>query len=148
MKVAAADPREGDPPEAVLRKIRIPFVQRATLTHRGASEEVFIIDVGLAGVFVEHREPLAAGEGAVVQFPLPGNEIPITARCRVAWSHVPAQRLVSKHLPPGMGLEFVELDERGRERIREHVLDHCRQNPRVRRFLRHWPAGQRTGDDP
>ncbi len=148
MKVAVADSREGDPPEEVLRRIRIPFVQRATLTHRGASEEAFIIDVGLAGVFIERQVPLPVGEAAVIAFPLPGNEIPVVARCRVAWCHEPGQRLASKHLPPGVGLEFEELGERDRGRLRAHVLAHCRQNPRVRRFLRHWPDVERAGDDP
>jgi hypothetical protein len=136
------------PTEDVLRRIRIPFVQRATLTRRSESEDVFVIDVGLAGVFVEHPEALPVGEAVVIRFPLPGNEIPLVARCRVAWRHQGDSRLVSKALPPGIGLEFVELPEKDQTRIREYVENHCRQNPRVRRFLRHWPEAEREGDDP
>jgi len=28
------------------------------------------------------------------------------------------------------------------------LVEYCRQNPRVRRFLRHWPDAERKGDDP
>jgi len=27
-------------------------------------------------------------------------------------------------------------------------VDYCRQNPRVRRFLRHWTESESRGDDP
>ena len=136
------------PPEDVLRRLRIPFVQRASLTHKGKDRDVFIIDVGLAGVYIEHPEPLAVGEGVQIRFPLPGNEIPVLARCRVAWRHAGEKNLTSKSLPPGVGLEFVELSELDRTRVREHVLEHCRRHPRVRRFLRHWPESELKGDDP
>jgi hypothetical protein len=136
------------PAEEVLRKVRIPFVQRATLTHRGDSREGFIIDVGLTGVFFEQAVPLPVGEAVVVTFLLPGNEIPLVARCRVAWQHTGKKTLVSKDLPPGMGLEFVELSEKDHARIRAHVEEHFRQHPGVRRFLRHWPEAERKGDDP
>jgi Tfp pilus assembly protein PilZ len=144
----AAGAEEGLPPEDVLRRVRIPFVQRATLTQQGSSEELFIIDVGLSGIFVERPEPLSLGESVVVRFPLPGNELPVVARCRVAWAHREEASLVSKDLPNGSGLEFVEISDADRARIREHVLAHCRRPARTRRFLRHWPQAERKGDDP
>jgi hypothetical protein len=140
---------EGVPPESVLRKLRIPFVRRATLTHEGgAKEEVFVIDVGLSGVFVERAEPLPVGAEFELTVSLPGNEIPLAARCRVAWWHAPGQPLASKELPAGAGLEFVALSEMDRGRLREQLETYCRQHPRVRRFLRHWPEAERKGDDP
>lgn len=147
-KAASPDAPDGIPSEEVLSRIRIPFVQRATLTHRGESRDAFVIDVGLAGVFVEREELLPVGEGVVIRFPLPGNELPIVARCRVAWRHEGDTPLVSKDLPPGVGLEFAEISDLDRRRIREHVVDHLRQPARARRFLRHWPQADRKGDDP
>jgi len=144
------DPGDGPgvPPENVLNHIRIPFVRRATITHRGRSSEVFTIDLGIAGVYVEYPEPLAIGEAVDLRFPWPGNEIPLEARCRVAWRHEARSSLVSKALPAGVGLQFLELSERDRSMIREHMEDHCRRHPRIRRFLRHWPQSERGGDDP
>jgi hypothetical protein len=119
--------------------MRIPLVQRARLTHRGVSEDVFTADVGLLGVFVERAIPLAAGEDVELRFALPGNEIPIVAKCRVAWFHAEGVRLKSKALPPGLGLEFVSVSDPDRERLRRYLLEHLRKNPADRRFNRQWP---------
>ena len=42
----------------------------------------------------------------------------------------------------------MEMSESDRTRLREFLEEYCRQNPRVRRFLRHWPDAERVGDDP
>ena len=49
---------QAPPPDSVLRQLRIPFVRRASLLRGDAEEEVFVIDIGLAGVFVERARPL------------------------------------------------------------------------------------------
>lgn len=139
---------DGVPEERVLGQLRIPFVRRASLVHDGASEEVFVIDLGLRGVFVERREPLPVGAEVEIRLSLPGNEIPLVARCRVAWRHKGGPPLTSKELPAGIGLEFVDLSELDLARLREQLEEYCRQDPRVRRFLRHWPQAERKGDDP
>ena len=134
-------PGSGDavPPEPILRKMRIPLVQRARLTHRGVSEDVFTADIGLLGVFVERTLPLPAGEDVELRFPLPGNEIPLVARCRVAWFHAEGARLQSKALPPGVGLEFLHLSDADHERLRHHLIEHFRRSPADRKFSRQWP---------
>jgi len=140
--------RETAPPDSVLRQLRIPFVRRATLVGASASEDVFMIDIGMAGAFVERAEALPVDESLEIRFPWPGSEIPFAARCRVAWWHPEGAPLSSKSLPPGAGLQFVEMSDVDRERLRALLVDYCRQNPRVRRFLRHWPEAERQGDDP
>lgn len=140
--------REGVPPDNVLRQLRIPFVRRAVLVREGATEDVFVLDLGLAGVFVERAEALPVGEKLEIRLPLPDNEIPLKARCRVAWWHPEGAPLASKTLPAGAGLEFVEMSEGDRARLREQLVGYCRQHPRVRRFLRHWPQEEKMGDDP
>ena len=140
--------RETAPPDGVLRQLRIPFVRRATLVGASRSEDVFMIDIGMAGAFVERAEALPVDESLEIRFPWPGSEIPFSARCRVAWWHPEGGALSSKSLPPGAGLQFVTLSDTDRERLRTLLVDYCRQNPRVRRFLRHWPEAERQGDDP
>jgi hypothetical protein len=139
---------QAPPPESVLRQLRIPFVRRATLLRRDGEEEVFVIDIGLAGVFVERAQALKNDERLSIRFPWPGSERPFEARCRVAWWHPEGEALSSKSLPPGGGLQFVEMSEPDGERLRALLLEYCQQQPRVRRFLRHWPAADRQGDDP
>ena len=137
---------DGIPPEPILRKMRIPLVQRARLTHLGVSEDVFTADVGLLGVFVERALPLQAGEEVELRFALPGNEIPLVAQCRVAWFHADGVHLQSKSLPPGVGLEFLQLSDPDRERLRRYVLEHLRRQPADRKFSRQWPEKGGSGE--
>ena len=96
--VASADDA---PPDAVLRRIRIPLIRKATLTYAdGRGEDLFIIDLGLSGVFVERTDALPSGEKVRIRFLLPGNVIPVQAGCRVAWWHPPGAPLVCLHSPP------------------------------------------------
>jgi hypothetical protein len=140
--------RAAAPPDSVLRQLRIPFVRRATLVGASAREDVFMIDIGMAGAFVERAEALPVDESLEIRFSWPGSEVPFAARCRVAWWHPEGAPLSSKSLPPGAGLQFVEMSDADRERLRALLVDYCQQNPRVRRFLRHWPDSERQGDDP
>ena len=148
MTPALSSARDSSPPESVLRQLRIPFVRRVTLASASRNEDAFMIDIGLAGAFVERAESLPVDEEIEIRFPWPGSEIPFAARCRVAWWHPEGAPLSSKSLPPGAGLQFVGMSEHDRDRLRALLVDYCRQNPRVRRFLRHWPEAERTGDDP
>jgi hypothetical protein len=148
MTPALSSPRESAPPESVLKQLRIPFVRRVALVSTARREDAFMIDIGLAGAFVERADSLPIDELLEIRFPWPGSEIPFSARCRVAWWHPEGGALSSKSLPPGAGLQFVEMSEADRERLRGLLADYCRQNPRVRRFLRHWPEAERQGDDP
>jgi hypothetical protein len=131
-----------DPSEDVLRNIRIAYVQKAQLTHQGRERVVFLVDLGLVGVFVELGEPLPIGDRAELRFPLPGNDIPVSAGCRVAWWHEPGRE--PRPFPPGIGLEFVEISAGDRARLRAHLMEHCRRPTRDRRFTR-WPPGDVVG---
>ncbi len=139
------DPRL--PRETDLRRLRIPFVRRVTVEREGREEEGFLLDIGLEGGFLERAEALPLDQPFGIRFTWPGSEVPFRARCRVAWWHASGVPLVSKALPSGAGLQFTDMSELDRHRLRDHLLDYCRQNPRVREFLRHWPEAIR-GDDP
>jgi len=137
MRVAVRRAQQGVPPEPVLRKIRIPFVQKARLLHEASVRAVFLVDLGLTGVFAELEAPLPVGEAVEISFPLPGNEISVSARCRVAWQHGVGDP--PRVLPAGVGLEFVEISDADRERLREYIAEHLRRTAGSRRFTRPWP---------
>jgi len=138
-RIAATGAHAATPGDEVLARLRVSMIQKASLIRAGREEAVFTMDVGLAGVFVERPSPLPVGEELEVRFALPGNAIPLSARCRVAWWHAPDAPLASKALPAGLGLEFVSIDARDRERLRELLLEHWRRDPRARQFVRQWP---------
>jgi PilZ domain len=138
-KTAAPGAQAALPPDSLLRKLRVSLIQRASLVCNGREEPVFTMDVGLSGVFVERAAPLPLGETVTVSFVLPGNAIPVSATCRVAWWHAPHAPLVSKSLPAGLGLEFISISEPDRVRLRELLLEHWQRDPRARQFVRQWP---------
>jgi Tfp pilus assembly protein PilZ len=145
-KASSAAGRSSGSLDGVLPKIRIPLMQRGSLLHKGKTEDLFIIDLALAGVFVEREEPIEVGEMVEVRFRLPGNEIPVSARCRVAWWHPESAPLVSKSLPPGMGLAFVEISDSDLAKIREQLAEHFRKQPGERRFSRQWLLADEEGE--
>lgn len=123
--------------DEVIEKVRVPFIQRATLTRNGAEEPLFLVDLGVEGAFAERPEPLPVGEAVGLHFRLPGNEIPLAVGCRVAWANTRSGRLVSKSLPPGVGLWFVEMEPAARGRLRAYLSEYLRGG--LRRFHRPWP---------
>jgi len=126
------DPRRsGGPSDAVLRRLRVPFIRKASLERAGRNEDVFLIDLGLSGIFIERVQPLAVGETVGVRFCLPENERPIVAGCRVIhWQSAEGRR------PSGAGLEFVQIAEDDLQRVRGYLADYYRREGNARRFIR------------
>jgi uncharacterized protein (TIGR02266 family) len=127
-----------------LESVRIPFVQRARFEARGVARDVFLVDLGLEGVFVETREALEPGDAVEIRFRLPGNAIPVEGRGRVAWVHPGG---AEGERPTGVGVQFVALGPAERARLREYLEGYCRRQGRARRFARPWPqpAGAEGG---
>jgi Tfp pilus assembly protein PilZ len=145
MKVASGGPARREA-ASNLRNIRIPFIQKAALTVRGDTEHLFLVDLGVQGAFAERESALPVGEPVTLRFYLPGNEIPLAVGCRVAWWHPPGAPLVSKALPAGIGLEFVEWSAEDEARLRRYLEAYLRRSA-GRRFHRPLPlAGD--GDEP
>jgi Tfp pilus assembly protein PilZ len=136
-----ADEAAAGPPRAV----RIPFIHKASLTAGDRTEDLFLVDLGVSGAFAERDAPLPEGERVLLRFTLPGNDIPLAFRCRVAWWHPPGAPLVSKALPAGVGLEFVEGSDDDRRRLRRY-LDEYLQRSTGRRFHRPLPLPE-DGDE-
>ena len=145
MMAAPRDPARRDAAGS-LRAVRIPFIHKAALTVDGSTEHLFLVDLGLRGAFAERTAALPLGEAVTLRFSLPGNEIPLTIGCRVAWWHAPGTPLVSKALPAGLGLEFVDCSEEDSGRLRRFLEAYLRRSA-GRRFHRPLPfAGD--GDEP
>ena len=133
----ATAPRNDDPSEDVLRRMRIPFVRRAALVCDGHTEEVFLVDLALTGTFMERSGPPPVGTVVELTFRLPENEIPIVASCRVAWCHTPAAQPAPSGRPAGAGLEFVAMAPADHDRLRRFLTEYYHREPRARRFVGH-----------
>lgn len=138
----ASPPKDSEMPAVAVERVRIPFVQRASLSLGGAPREAFIVDLGLEGVFLETPEAIPASAEIGVRFPLPGNAIPLSCRGRVAWTHAGGSGR-----PAGVGVEFVGMSADDRDRLREFLEAYCRRPGRGRRFARPWPQAGASGGE-
>jgi uncharacterized protein (TIGR02266 family) len=82
----------------------------------------YSVDLTSGGMFIETQEVVPVCTPLQVAFTLPGsNDTTIHCIARVAWLNDPAVRRTSL-LPPGMGLEFVDMDKSQTDAIRQYLL--------------------------
>ena len=71
--------------------------------------------VGGGGLFIESGAPLAPGTELTVEFALPDRPWEkLKAKAKVAWTRNKAERYL---LFPGMGVQFLEIDEKSRHQL-------------------------------
>ena len=108
-----------------------------------------MIDIGLAGAFIERAEPMAVDQTIEIQVPWPGSEIPFRAQLPRG---VVAPRGRTAHLEVASararGCSSSTCRRPTASGCGALLVEYCRQNPRVRRFLRHWPEAERAGRRP
>jgi len=98
------------------RTTRAPLVVRVAYSTIDALFSEFTRNVNEGGLFIETDNPPPTDTRVSLQFKLPGSDLPIQARGRVAW----VQRAGGDE-PAGMGVEFESLGNDARARIDEIV---------------------------
>jgi type IV pilus assembly protein PilZ len=112
----------GKEADLVLTTVERRVSPRATVTVRvdyatvDAMFSEFTRNINEGGLFIESDTLLALDEQVQLQFRLPGIDDPIKVSGRVAWV-----REAGIEGPPGMGVEFENLDANARLRIDEIV---------------------------
>lgn len=84
----------------------------------------FTLNLSMGGIYVETAHGLALGERITLLFSLPGQERSIRCRARVAWLNR-AGNLKKPDLPPGFGVEFVDMALADLRAVREYLTDNC-----------------------
>jgi uncharacterized protein (TIGR02266 family) len=82
----------------------------------------YSINMSTGGVFIESSMILSEDTELTVKFKLPVSGNIITARARVAWINDPLF-LKKGSLPPGMGLQFLDLSMEDIHTIRTYLVD-------------------------
>ncbi len=74
----------------------------------------YTVNLSTGGIFIETSHPFALGEELVVSFVIPDRVEELRCQARVAWINIPGH-LLKPLLPPGIGLQFLDLsgNERG-----------------------------------
>ena len=81
----------------------------------------YTVNMSTGGVFLETDNILPVDTSLAIKFRLPGNDSIITCNARVAWNNVPGS-LKKFSLPPGMGIQFLDLSLEDLQTIR-HFLN-------------------------
>jgi len=76
----------------------------------------YTVNLSTGGVFVETSHTFAPDEELIASFVLPGRVEELRCRARVAWVNVPGQ-LIKPLLPPGIGVQFLDLSDSERAEI-------------------------------
>lgn len=96
---------------------------RLTIYYSSMPQEMlkdYSLNLSTGGVFIETVDILPVDTALFVVFALPGRDIPISCEARVAWSNEPGT-LKKTSLPPGMGLQFLNLSLKDMYLIREFL---------------------------
>ncbi len=68
----------------------------------------FTVDLSTGGLFLRVEFPLKIDEKLTLIFSLPGQNKTLSCKARVAWANIEGNT-VKPELPPGVGLQFVDL---------------------------------------
>ncbi len=96
----------------------------------GAGEQHdYAHNLGTGGLFLASERTFRAGDEFEIDFLIPRLESRMKCLARVAWLNE-AEQLKRPDLPPGVGLEFVDLDKESRYQLQKFVLDSARMQLR------------------
>ncbi|GFO68379.1 two-component system response regulator [Geomonas limicola] len=109
------------------REVRVPCQLPALFVVGGSAVGGNVMDISDGGVFLASHEPLRAEQLIKVAFYLPESKLVLRElRARIAWVNEEGNR-VNPGLPPGVGLEFLDLDEELRETLKVVVDEIMRE---------------------
>lgn len=83
----------------------------------------FTINLCTGGIYIETGAVLAVDERITLVFNLPGQERTIRCRARVAWVNT-GEKPKKPALPPGFGVQFVDMTLADLHAIREYLTSH------------------------
>jgi uncharacterized protein (TIGR02266 family) len=84
----------------------------------------YSVNLSAGGVFIESMEILPVETPLALEFSLPGGHLTIRCRGRVAWVNT-ADQPINFRLPPGMGVQFLDLSLNDLDTLREFIKNEC-----------------------
>jgi len=143
MTPAPSTARDPTLPEGVLQQLRIPFVRRATLAFPDRSEDVFLIDIGLAdepdGGFALCRELRSMSPGLPILFlTARDSDFDVVAGLRLGADDYLTKDVSLPHLLARISALFRRIDALREPKAAEEVLERGALRLDSRRFAAAW----------
>ncbi|PLX92127.1 MAG: hypothetical protein C0621_10265 [Desulfuromonas sp.] len=109
-----------------------PRVKSRMLVHYGLKERKtlhdYSVNLSAGGLFIETRVPLPLESIITLEFFLPGAEKTVCCKGKIVWINAEGSPF-NPALPPGLGIEFLDLCRHDERRIQEFVLGECLGEP-------------------
>ena len=102
------------------RELRAPCTTDVALLDNGVLERAGATDISIGGLYVASEMSCELEDVMRIAFTIPGKDLKIMAKGRVAWRNSGTSRRKPK-LPSGFGIEFVEIDTDAVKQIRQYV---------------------------
>jgi uncharacterized protein (TIGR02266 family) len=80
----------------------------------------YSVNLSTGGLFLKTNDVLPVDTKFLIEFTVPVRSAPICCKARVAWINEP-QKLIKQDMPPGMGLQFIEISLSDIDAIREYL---------------------------
>ena len=107
-----------------------PRVDHNILLKYGVDNELdwhdYARNLGTGGLFLATERLFDEGTIFNIDFFIPRAEESTRCKARIAWINTP-EKMKRPDLPPGLGLEFIDLDRDCRHRLQQFVLDSARR---------------------
>jgi len=102
------------------RRANVRAVVRLEVKNRNLKRVPLYVTANLSvgGMFLITKNPLPEQTRLRLRFCLPKDKNPVNALARVLWVR---EAVSAPHLPPGMGVQFLECSPEDRQRIRAFV---------------------------
>lgn len=97
------------------KHVRVAMCSKVSVTCNGIASELYTVNISAGGMYIKTKGPFPVGSKVVISFPLEKGS-PIHLKGVVA----NIKREIGKQ-PPGMGIEFKEVSEDERKRLRDFV---------------------------
>jgi len=101
-----------------------PRIKARLRVHYGTGDQQLLtnysVNLSTGGIFIETSDVLPVDTPLSLEFTLPGSPRTIQCKGRVAWVNLPGDEL-SPRLPPGVGIQFVDLSLAELHAIKEFV---------------------------
>ena len=121
---------------------RAPIEIRVEYRTVGSFLSDWVVNISRGGMFIHTNSPLKLGAMVRLVFSLPGMPILFDINAEVKWSQTePSDRQAL----PGMGVEFVQINDRVQKRIDAYVKQHEEEMPESIRDQKSEPPSIRVG---
>lgn len=106
---------------------RAPIEIRVEYRTVGSFLSDWVVNISGGGMFIHTESPLKVGAMVRLVFSLPGMPFLFDINAEVKWNQTEPS---DKQPVPGMGVEFVQIDDRVQKRIEAYVKQHEEEMPK------------------